>query len=44
MTVAFVGMLLHLAGLTSLGVPYLVPFSDGDTRELLRHRAGRGGK
>ena len=42
-TAGFLAMLIHLAGLTSLGVPYLVPFSDGDTRELLRHRAGRGG-
>lgn len=42
-TAGFLAMLIHLAGLTSLGVPYLVPFSDGDTRELLRHRAGRSG-
>ena len=40
-TVAFIGMLLHLAGLTSLDVPYLLPFSDGSVKELLRHRAGR---
>ena len=40
-TVAFIGMLLHLAGLTSLDVPYLMPFSDGSAKELLRHRAGR---
>ena len=41
-TAGFIAMLIHLAGLTSLGVPYLVPFSDGSTKELLRHRTGRG--
>ena len=40
-TVGFLVMLIHLAGLTSLDVPYLMPFSDGNTKELLRHRAGR---
>lgn len=40
-TVGFLVLLLHLAGLTSLDVPYLMPFSDGSTKELLRHRAGR---
>lgn len=40
-TAGFLAMLIHLAGLTSLDVPYLLPFSDGSTKELLRHRAGR---
>ena len=40
-TVGFLAMLIHLAGLTSLDVPYLVPFSDGSMKELLRHPAGR---
>ena len=40
-TVGFLAMLIHLAGLTSLDVPYLVPFSDGSAKELLRHPAGR---
>lgn len=40
-TAGFLAMLIHLAGLTSLDVPYLMPFSDGDTKELLRSRAGR---
>ena len=40
-TAGFIAMLIHLAGLTSLEVPYLAPFSDGSTKELLRHRAGR---
>lgn len=40
-TVGFLAMLIHLANLTSLDVPYLLPFSDGSTKELLRHRAGR---
>ena len=41
-TVGFLGMLIHLAGLTSLDVPYLMPFSDGATGALLRRRSGRG--
>lgn len=40
-TAGFLAMLIHLAGLTSLDVPYLVPFSDGSMKELLRHPAGR---
>ncbi|MBQ6840120.1 MAG: spore germination protein [Oscillospiraceae bacterium] len=40
-TVGFLVLLIHLAGLTSLDVPYLMPFSDGSAKELLRHRAGR---
>ena len=40
-TAGFLAMLIHLAGLTSLDAPYLLPFSDGSTKELLRHRAGR---
>ena len=40
-TAGFLAMLIHLAGLTSLDVPYLMPFSEGSASELLRHRAGR---
>ena len=40
-TVGFIAMLIHLAGLTSLDVPYLMPFSGGSAEALLRHRAGR---
>ena len=40
-TVGFTAMLIHLAGLTSLDVPYLMPFSGGSAGTLLRHRAGR---
>ena len=40
-TVGFLAMLLHLAGLTSLDVPYLMPFSGGTAGELLRRPAGR---
>ena len=40
-TVGFIAMLVHLAGLTSLDVPYLMPFSGGSAGTLLRHRAGR---
>ena len=42
-TVGFIAMLIHLAGLTSLDVPYLMPFSGGSAEALLRHRAGREG-
>ena len=42
-TVGFVAMLIHLAGLTSLDVPYLMPLSGGSAGELLRHRTGREG-
>ena len=40
-TAGFLAMLIHLAGLTSLDVPYLMPFSEGSASELLRHRAGK---
>ena len=40
-TAGFIAMLIHLAGLTSLEVPYLMPFSGGSAGELLRHRTGR---
>ena len=40
-TAGFIALLIHLAGLTSLGVPYLMPFSGGSIRELLRHPSGR---
>ena len=43
-TVGFISMLIHLAGLTSLDVPYLMPFSGGSAGTLLRHRAGREGQ
>ncbi len=41
-TVGFIGMLIHLSSLTSLGRPYLMPFSQGDAPSLLRHPTGRG--
>ena len=40
-TVGFIAMLIHLAGVTSLDIPYLMPFSGGSAGTLLRHRAGR---
>ena len=40
-TVGFLGLLIHLAGLTSLGVPYLMPLAAGDADALLRRPAGR---
>ena len=40
-TVGFLLMLIHLSGLTSLDVPYLMPLSGGETKELLRRRTGR---
>ena len=40
-TVGFIGLVIHLAGLTSLDVPYLMPLSDGRAGELIRHPAGR---
>ena len=42
-TAGFLAMLIHLAGLTSLDLPYLLPLADGSVKELLRHRAGRDG-
>lgn len=45
-TVGAIGLLIHLSGLTSLGVPYLMPFSDGTAPQLLRKRMkgqGRSG-
>ena len=41
-TVGFIVMVIHLGGLTSLDVPYLMPFSAGDGAELLHRRTGRG--
>ena len=41
-TVGFAAMVIHLTGLTSLDVPYLMPFSGGSAGELLRRRTGRG--
>ena len=40
-TAGFVALLIHLAGLTSLEVPYLMPFSVGSTAGLLRRPTGR---
>ena len=40
-TVGFVAMLIHLAGLTSLEVPYLRPLSGGGSAGLLRRPTGR---
>ena len=40
-TVGFLGLLIHLAGLTSLDVPYLMPFAGGSAEALLRKPAGR---
>ena len=40
-TVGFLGLLIHLAGLTSLDVPYLMPFAAGNAEMLLRKPAGR---
>ena len=37
-TVGFLVLLRHLAKLTSLDVPYLMPFSGGSAKNLLRHR------
>ena len=42
-TAGFIALLIHLARLTSLDVPYLMPFSDGSTGQLLRH-PGKGEK
>lgn len=35
-TVGAIGLLIHLSGLVSLGVPYLAPFSEGGAPSLLR--------
>ena len=43
-TVGFLALLIHLAGLTSLGVPYLMPFAGGSADMLLRRQAGREGQ
>ena len=40
-TAGFLALLIHLAGLTSLEVPYLMPFSGGGTGNLLRRPTGR---
>ena len=40
-TSGFILLLIHLAGLTSLDVPYLMPFSGGGTGSLLRPRVGK---
>lgn len=42
-TAGFIVLLIHLAGLTSLDVPYLMPFSGGSTGDLLRGPGGREG-
>lgn len=42
-TIGFLFLLIHLAELTSLGVPYLMPFSKGGKARILRNRQkGRG--
>ena len=40
-TVGFLGLLIHLAGLTSLDVPYLMPLAGGSAEMLVREPAGR---
>ena len=40
-TVGFLGLLIHLAGLTSLDVPYLMPFAVGGAGIPLHRPAGR---
>jgi hypothetical protein len=37
-TVGFLLLLIHLSSLTCLGVPYLAPFSEGDSWGILRRR------
>ena len=37
-TVGALALLIHLSGLTSLGVPYLMPFAEGGSPQILRHR------
>ena len=40
-TAGFLGLLIHLAGLTSLDLPYLMPFAGGSAGALLRRPMGR---
>lgn len=37
-TLGFLFLLIHLSGLTSMGVPYLMPFSKGGKASVLRNR------
>ena len=37
-TVGGIGLLIHLSGLTSLGQPYLAPFSEGNIPGILREK------
>ena len=37
-TAGFLILLIHLAGLSCLGVPYLAPFSEGQDMSILRWR------
>lgn len=37
-TLGLIGLVIHLAGQTSLGEPYLSPFARGKTPRILRHR------
>lgn len=41
-TVGFIGLVIHLSGLTSLDEPYLAPFSQGKALRLLRPRMESG--
>ena len=41
-TVGLIGLVIHLAGLTSLEEPYLAPFAGGRELGLLRQRVGGG--
>ena len=43
-TIGFLFLLIHLAGLTSLGVPYLMPFSKGGKARILRNRQKGSGQ
>ena len=43
-TLGFLFLLTHLAGLTSLGVPYLMPFSKGGSTGVLRNRQRGNGQ
>lgn len=42
-TVGAVALLIHLSGLKSLGQPYLAPYSEGFTPNILRSRLKNGG-